>query len=236
MYNESINFISIYPEVLLIFSLSILLTYLVIFDYFSNYKIVLIKLTSFLSVLILVFILLLFLNDSNLNYLIFQSLLKNDILSLFSKFIILFFSIFLFILSIDYLSKENIINYEYFIIILLAILGLMLLVTSYDLISMYLAIELQSLCFYILATFKQYTNFSTEAGLKYFILGAFSSGILLFGCSILYGFTGVTDFFSFQLILQNKELNNDITNVLLIGTLFIVISLLFKLAAAPFHM
>ena len=90
--------------------------------------------------------------------------------------------------------------------------------------------------FYILATFKQYTNFSTEAGIKYFILGAFSSGILLFGCSILYGFTGLTDFYSLELYFQNTVLSSEILNSILIGLLFILIGFLFKMAAAPFHM
>ena len=101
---------------------------------------------------------------------------------------------------------------------------------------MYLAIELQSLCFYILATYKQYSNFSTEAGIKYFILGAFSSGILLFGCSILYGFTGLTDFYSLQLLFDTGIVDEKISNVVFLGILFILIGLFFKLSAAPFHM
>ena len=76
---------------------------------------------------------------------------------------------------------------------ILAVTGMMLVVSSYDLIAMYLAIELQSFCMYITASLKRESEFSTEAGLKYFILGAFSSGLLLFGCSLLYGFTGTTN-------------------------------------------
>ena len=68
------------------------------------------------------------------------------------------------------------------------------MISSADMISMYMAIEFQSLCFYVLAAFKRNSAFSTEAGLKYFVLGAFSSGVLLFGCSLIYGFTGITHF------------------------------------------
>jgi NADH-quinone oxidoreductase subunit N len=178
----------------------------------------------------------LLINNLFINYLVFQSLIINDTFSLYIKIIVIIFSIFIFFFSINYLKKEYIFNYEYFLILLLSILGLIILVSSYDLISMYLAIELQSLCFYILATFKQYTNFSTEAGIKYFILGAFSSGVLLFGCSILYGFTGVTDFYNLQIIFQNNLLSFNILNSIFIGIIFILVGLFFKMAVAPFHM
>ena len=83
---------------------------------------------------------------------------------------------------------------------ILAVTGMMLVVSSYDLIAMYLAIELQSFCMYIIASLKRESEFSTEAGLKYFILGAFSSGLLLFGCSLLYGFTGSTNYQQFMFL------------------------------------
>ena len=85
-------------------------------------------------------------------------------------------------------------TFEYTLLILLSVLGMLLLVSSYDLLSLYLGVELMSLSFYILAAYKRNSEFSGEAGLKYFILGAFSSGLLLFGSSMLYGFTGMTNF------------------------------------------
>jgi NADH-quinone oxidoreductase subunit N len=102
---------------------------------------------------------------------------------------------------------------------------------------MYLAIEFQSLVFYVLASFKRTSEFSTESGLKYFILGAFSSALLLFGSSVLYSLTGLTNFGDFSLFFAGS-LNTTYTSDfgLVIGLVFISVSLLFKLSAAPFHM
>jgi len=101
---------------------------------------------------------------------------------------------------------------------------------------MYVAIEIQSLCFYILATIKIYNNFSTEAGLKYFILGAFSSGILLFGCSFIYGSLGTTNFSEMKLLSVNFSEVFSIQKSLVLGILFVLVAILFKIGAAPFHM
>jgi NADH-quinone oxidoreductase subunit N len=98
------------------------------------------------------------------------------------------------LISLDYIRNQKINSYEYFILILFSTLSMLLIISSYDLISMYLAIEFQSLSFYVLAASQRDNEFSTEAGLKYFILGALSSGLLLFGESIIYGFTGITNF------------------------------------------
>ena len=139
---------------------------------------------------------------------------------------------------------------------------MLFLISSYDLISLYLAIELQSLSFYVLAAFKRNDEFSTEAGLKYFILGALSSGFLLFGESILYGFTGITNFEELSKVFAFNSIQEDIlnpncanistasdsivssdslsflstSNAILIGLLFMLVAFLFKLGAAPFHM
>ena len=97
----------------------------------------------------------------------------------------------LLIILFDVSLKKSLLNvFEYSILLLLASISMLLLISSYDFISMYLAIEMQSLCLYVLAASKRHSEFSTEAGLKYFLLGAFSSGVLLFGCALVYGFTG----------------------------------------------
>ena len=236
LLDKGYNFIGLYPEILLILLILFYISYLVICDHFANYKLIFTNIISLLSIICLLLTFVLLFNNLNINFIIFQSLLIQDTFSVNIKLILIVFSIVFFFLSIDYLKKELLITYEYFLIILLAILGLLMLICSYDLISMYLAIELQSLCLYILATLKQYSNFSTEAGIKYFILGAFSSGILLFGCSLLYGFTGITDFYNLQILFQNNLLEYKLYNNILIGILFILIGLLFKMAAAPFHM
>jgi proton-translocating NADH-quinone oxidoreductase chain N len=112
------------------------------------------------------------------------------------------------------------------------------MISAYDLIAMYSAIELQSLCFYVIAASKRNSEFSTEAGLKYFILGAFSSGILLFGCSMIYGFTGVTNFEELAKIFTGYEITlfGAQSSGIFMGILFIAVGFLFKITAVPFHM
>jgi proton-translocating NADH-quinone oxidoreductase chain N len=139
--------------------------------------------------------------------------------------------------SFNYLKVERLNAFEYFILLLIAIVGMMLIVSSYDLISMYLAIEMQSLSLYVLAAFKKNSAFSTEAGLKYFILGAFSSGLILFGSSMVYGFTGSTNFEDIARLCTGTYSSMDaVGSGILVGLAFIASGLLFKLAAAPFHM
>jgi NADH-quinone oxidoreductase subunit N len=110
------------------------------------------------------------------------------------------------------------------------------IVKSCDLLSMYLSIECQSLILYILASFKRTSEFSTESGLKYFILGAFSSALLLFGSSILYGLTGLTGFDDYMKLFSGLLLGDTVLNSgIIFGSLVICISLLFKISSAPFH-
>jgi len=110
------------------------------------------------------------------------------------KVLTLLFCFFVLLSSKDYIKNYNIDKIEYPIIILASTLGMILMISSYDLIIFYLGLELQSLCLYILASFKRDDERSTEAGLKYFVLSALASGLLLYGCSLIYGFTGSTNF------------------------------------------
>jgi NADH-quinone oxidoreductase subunit N len=113
-------------------------------------------------------------------------------------------------------------------------------ISAYDFVSFYLALELQSLSFYILASFKKDSAFSTESGLKYFILGALSSGFLLFGMSLVYGAVGSTNFEvilkSLALVDYNDVISDGCTSRIVVGSFFILVSIFFKLTAAPFHM
>ena len=138
-------------------------------------------------------------------------------------------------MCLKYNKFEYINGFEFIVLILLTILGTLLLISSYDLISMYLAIELQSFCSYIIASFKRSSEFSAEAGLKYFILGAFSSGFLLFGCSLIYGFTGTTNYEQLAMLFIAINYSDVNTAGALVGIIFVLISVLFKLSAAPFH-
>lgn len=136
------------------------------------------------------------------------------------------------LMSGRYLDRENLGRFEYPILILLASVGMGLMVTAHDLISLYMGIELQSLSLYIMATFNRNSRRSTEAGLKYFVLGALSSGLLLYGASLIYGFTGSTSFDEIAAVAGASS--NRVG--LVFGLVFLMAGLSFKVSAAPFHM
>ena len=231
----NLNYLGIYPEFFLVLSISFLLGFLVILDYYYNYKFILTNITG--KILIVLYLLtFLVLNNSYVEFYIFNNLLVTNSFTTFVKNILIFSLIVCILISFNYVKLEKLNKYEYFILLGLASLGMFTLVSSNDLITMYIAIEIQSLCFYILATIKVYSNFSTEAGLKYFILGAFSSGILLFGCSFIYGSLGTTNFYEMKILSHNFSLISENSKTLLLGILFIIIAIFFKIGAVPFHM
>jgi len=178
-------------QVLYILAISVILNEKILI---LKYKFNIVKWVSLFSILTLFYAILVLWNTFYYEAILLNYQIISDNLSFFFKFFVLFMSFLVLILSIDYSQYENIKAYEYLLLLLLSIIGILTIISSYDLITMYLSIELQSLCFYIVTNIKFYSNFSIEAGLKYFILGALSSGILLFGASILYGFTGLTNF------------------------------------------
>ncbi len=162
-------------------------------------------------------------------------LFGTDSIAMSSKFILCVSLFAALVLGQSHFSRAKINLFEFYSVTLLALISLMILVSSYDLISIYVAIEMQSLCFYILAAINRYSAFSTEAGLKYFVLGAFISGLFLFGASILYGITGTTNLNSYALLFSS-DLTSDLNlSILFLGVLFILVAVLFKIAAAPFH-
>ena len=152
------------------------------------------RLINLLTILSLAFGFILVFKQSSDMIKVFNESYIIDSLSIFMKMLTLLFSIFVLILSKDYIKNNNMDKIEYPILILASILGMFVMISSYDLIVFYLGLELQSLCLYILAAFKRTEEKSTEAGLKYFVLSALASGLLLYGCSIVYGFTGSTNF------------------------------------------
>jgi NADH-quinone oxidoreductase subunit N len=201
---------------------------------------------------------------ASLRYVSFSNTIVNDYLSFSSKFIIGVSSLICLLLIKQYLIAQKINSFEYIIILLFAVLGLFLLCSSNDLMTTYLAIELQSLSFYLLTAFKKNSSYSVESGLKYFILGSFSSGLFLFGSSLIYGALGTVNFtelrdlhifygndnflrsiiepnsldvlFYNPIASINYTIFLDTENFLIIGLLFIYVSLFFKLALAPFHL
>jgi len=184
-----------------------------------------------LSTITLVILLSLVINLISINeYLVFNESYKIDILSTLMKTLTIIAAIFVMISSYNYLKSLNILKIEYPILILSSILGMMLMISSNDLIVFYLGLELQSLALYVLASFNRDNILSSESGLKYFVLSALSSGLLLYGCSLVYGFSGSTNFN----IISNSSSNID--NGLIFGLVFIIVGLAFKISAVPFHM
>ena len=137
------------------------------------------------------------------------------------------------LVSINYLKEENIHRGEYYTLMLFATSGMMLMASAGDLITLYLGLELMALSLYVLAGFMRGSNRSNEAAIKYLLLGAFSSGIMLYGMSLLYGITGTTNLAGILLFLHTADLTNP---VLMLAMIMLVVSFGFKVAAAPFHM
>lgn len=185
---------------------------------------------------ILVCLLLLFLN-LKIEGFFSNFLFVNDEGSRCIKIMIVLVSIMIlgFILKAFVLQSINF--FEYFTIFLLSLFSLLLLLSCSDLISFYLTLEMQSLCFYILSSFKRDSSFSTEAGLKYFISGAFISGVFLFGCTLIYGTLGTLNLNNLNMLLlfPLSSFDNELAYFLQIGIICITTTLLFKIACAPFH-
>ena len=153
-----------------------------------------------------------------------------DYLSSFMKIVTLIAAFLVLIVSSNYLKSLKIFKIEYPILILSSVLGMMIMISSNDLIVFYMGLELQSLALYVLATFNRDQIKSSEAGLKYFVLSALSSGLLLYGCSLIYGFTGSTNFYAIANQLNSNEY------AITFGIVFILVGLAFKISAVPFHM
>ena len=166
----------------------------------------------------------------NENVELFNDSYKIDYLSSFMKILTISSGIFVLISSNKYIQTININKIEYPILALSSILGMMVMISSNDLILFYVGLELQSLALYVLASFNRDNLSSSESGLKYFVLSALSSGLLLYGCSLIYGFSGSTNFF-----VISENLTQD-DYVLTFGIVFIIVGLAFKISAVPFHM
>nr|QQO99827.1 NADH dehydrogenase subunit 2 [Selaginella nipponica] len=138
---------------------------------------------------------------------------------------------------VDHGARDALRAFEIIVLILLSTSGMLVLISASDLLIMFIAMELQTLCFYVIAASKRDSECSTEAGLKYFIIGAFSSGIFLFGCSIVYGSTGLTNLEELGILINCSSLGFTAPSKgLPIGILCIVVGFLFKITAVPFHM
>ena len=213
---ENINFI--FPEIFI--SLSIM--FLLVFGVFKKNSSSLIYLLS--TITLIISLGLIFNLPRHEEIYLFNNSYKIDQLSIFMKIASILAGIFVLISSYNYTKIEKISKIEYPILILCAILGMLVMIGSYDLIVFYIGLELQSLSLYVLAAFNRNSLKSSEAGLKYFVLSALSSGLLLYGCSLIYGFSGSTNFY----LISENVLNSEYGN--LFGIVFILVGLSFVLS------
>ena len=165
---------------------------------------------------------------------LFEGAFVADGLARFLKILILAGAGLALLLSLDDFARAKVLFFEYPVLILLATLGMLMMASSNDLISLYLGLELQSLALYVLAAFKRDDVRSSEAGLKYFVLGALSSGMLLYGASLLYGITGSTGYEAIAAAAKAEGMGANIG--LIAGLVFVLVGLAFKVSAVPFHM
>ena len=168
----------------------------------------------------------------------FFGMFVNDTFANFMKCLVLVGAATTLIMGLGYTQREGMNRFEFPVLILFATLGMLLMISANDLISLYVGLELQSLSLYIVAAFRRDSVRSTEAGLKYFVLGALSSGLLLYGASMVYGFTGATGFDTIaQVIAAQSHGGENPTSIgVIIGLVFIAAALAFKVSAVPFHM
>jgi len=162
----------------------------------------------------------------------FSGLLLNNDFSDLLKCIIALSAAAALLLTQHYFQSEKLDRYEFSVLTLYAVLGMSIMVSANNLLSMYIGIEMQSLALYIMAAFNRDSLRASEAGLKYFVLGALSSGLLLYGASLVYGFTGSLDFETIRASIEASGATNGVVT----GMVFLLCGLAFKISAAPFHM
>jgi NADH-quinone oxidoreductase subunit N len=165
---------------------------------------------------------------------IFNDAFVSDGFTRFLKIVILVGAALTLLMTFDNFGRAKLLLFEYPVLILLATLGMLMMVSANDLIALYLGLELQSLALYVIAAFNRDDVRSSEAGLKYFVLGALSSGMLLYGASMLYGVTGSTSYATIAAVAKIPEMATNIG--LTFGLVFVLVGLAFKIAAVPFHM
>ncbi len=161
----------------------------------------------------------------------FAGMFIDDPFARFAKVTILSSAAAVLVMSVEYMARRDLLRFEYPILIALSVVGMMMMVSSGDLMALYMGLELQSLALYVVAAMRRDSAKSSEAGLKYFVLGALSSGLLLYGASLTYGYAGTTLFSGILSTVQDG-----VPLGLLFGLVFMLAGLAFKVSAAPFHM
>ncbi|HEY0276273.1 MAG TPA: NADH-quinone oxidoreductase subunit NuoN, partial [Paenirhodobacter sp.] len=162
----------------------------------------------------------------------FGGLFIDDAYARFVKVVALFSAAAVMAMSADYMQRRGLLRFEFPVLVALAVVGMMMMVSAGDLMSLYLGLELMSLSLYVVAALRRDSARSSEAGLKYFVLGSLSSGILLYGASLTYGFAGTTSFAGIITVVRDGHLPTGV----LFGMVFMISGLAFKVSAVPFHM
>ena len=170
--------------------------------------------------------------DSSLSETAFNNMFISDAFSRYAKALILLSSAAVLVMSLGYMLRHNLGRFEYPILIIFSVVGMMFMVSANDLMVLYLGLELQSLALYVVTSMRRESLKSTEAGMKYFVLGALSSGLLLYGASLIYGYSGSTNF---QSIIASLD-SGSVSLGLMFGMILLVAGLAFKISAVPFHM
>lgn len=169
---------------------------------------------------------------------VLNGMFYQDAFTVFNKVLLLVGASVALILSLGFYKSEDKSNFyfEYPVLVLFAVAGMFILVSANNLLTLYMGLEMQSFCLYVLASINRDSVRSGEAGMKYFILGALSSGILLYGCSLIYGFIGTTDFTAIAALYHGQGATEGLPIGILIGLILVIIGILFKISAVPFHM
>ncbi|MBT9382518.1 NADH-quinone oxidoreductase subunit NuoN [Pseudooceanicola sp. CBS1P-1] len=162
----------------------------------------------------------------------FHGMYNNDAFAQYAQVGILFSAAAVLVMGLEHMARRKVLHFEFPVLIALAVLGMLVMVSAGDLITLYMGVELQSLALYVLASIRRDFLKSTEAGLKYFVLGSLSSGMLLYGASLVYGFSGTT---LFSGIIEAAGQGHAPVG-LLFGIVFMIAGLAFKISAVPFHM
>jgi len=191
------------------------------------------RLVSWLAIAVLIVVFLLTEFGGGERRVGFYGMFMADAFAQFMKALVLIGSAVTILIAMRYNEQEGIARFEFPVLVLLATTGMMVMISANDLITLYVGLELQNLALYVVASFNRDSVRSSEAGLKYFVLGALSSGMLLYGASLIYGFTGTTAFADITTFATGVAMPP--TGVI-IGLVFVVVGLAFKVSAVPFHM
>lgn len=227
--NELSHIIPLIPEVVLVISVVVLLMVGAFTTPRATVGIAMIGALVLAAVLVLVS------RQPTDSVVVFNGLLASSAFTVYAKLLIVVGALLPLLLSVEWMKKSQNQRFEYVVLLMMATLGLMLLVSANDLLSVYMALELSSLSLYVMAAFARDDARSSEAGLKYFVLGALASGMMLFGASLVYGFTGTTNFSTLASILS-ADVDAELSIGAVVGLVFVLVGFCFKISAAPFHM